>query len=81
MDYKVVRFKYNGLFVKSQNSIASYTAKFKNWTEDPGICRCVCSDGLERLIPSCCLVGFNRSEYPKQVYENKPMTIGIPCTS
>jgi hypothetical protein len=74
--YQVEEFKYNGFSVqpKSQKRgwghFESYTAEFKNWTNDPGIANCICSDRKERLIPSCCLVG-DKSNLPKQSMENK----------
>lgn len=49
--FQVENFKYNGFFVEHKKGIASYTATFKNWTNDPGIANCTCSDNKERLIP------------------------------
>lgn len=67
----VKNFMYNGLFVQGLSGYAGYTATFKEWTEDPGIAVCKCSDGKERLIPSCCLDGFKEDAYPKQNTDNK----------
>lgn len=68
--FKVENFNYNGIVVTSRKGEASYTAQFKEWTNDPGILIGICSDGKERLIPSCCLIG-DRSELPKQDMKNK----------
>ena len=53
MKYQVIKFKYNGFGVTFLTGYATYTAEFKQWTNDPGIALCTCSDGKERLIPSC----------------------------
>ena len=68
--FQVENFKYNGFSVQSKPGIANYTAKFKNWTNDPGIALCECSDSKERLIPSCCLIG-DKTNLPKQDMSNK----------
>jgi hypothetical protein len=68
--YQVENFKYNGFMIKPEKGIANYTATFKNWTNDPGIVNCLCSDGKERLIPSCCLIG-DKSNLPSQDMSNK----------
>ena len=80
--YKVEKFNYNGFAVFAPkggwNQFEKYTARFKEWTNDPGIAICVCSDGIERKIPSCCLHGENRP--PKQDLSNK-ILFGEPCKS
>lgn len=68
--FQVENFKYNGFSVQSKPGIANYTANFKNWTNDPGIALCECSDNKERLIPSCCLIG-DKNILPKQDMSNK----------
>jgi len=78
--FKVQNFKYNGFASIKLQGIASYTAKFIKWTQDPGIARCECSDGKIRLIPSCDLLG-NVSALPKQTYENGKLFIGPPSCS
>jgi len=70
MEYKVENFKYNGFYVQPKKGMAKYTAKFKKWTNDPGIALFECSDGKERLIPSCCLIG-DISNLPKEDMLNK----------
>lgn len=77
----VENFMYNGLFVQRQVGYAGYTATFKEWTEDPGIAVCECSDGQERLIPSCCLHEFDYDAYPKQNTDNKVGYLGSPSRS
>lgn len=57
-------FIYNGFFVEHKGTIAPYTVKqFIKWTDDPGIGLFLCSDGRERLIPSCQLT----SEYVESI--------------
>lgn len=70
MEYQVENFKYNGFMVQPEPGLTNYTATFKNWTNDPGIALCECSDGQERLIPSCCLIG-DKNNLPKQDMSNK----------
>ena len=66
MEYEVENFLYNGLFVHPKPGKASYKAKFKDWDlHDVGVAICECTDGVERHIPTCQLVGFNPSDYPK----------------
>lgn len=77
----VENFMYNGLFVQMVGGYADYTATFKEWTEDPGIAVCKCSDGKERLIPSCCLNGFDYKACPEQNTDNKVGYFGIPSRS
>ena len=76
---KVLRFSYDGLFGRTTGGYAKYTAEFKEWTEDPGIAICVCSDGIERLIPSCQLEGFDYSSYPEQ--KKTGLLFGVPSHS
>jgi len=79
MNYQVENFKYNGFIILTKLGLANYIAKFKNWTNDPGITLCECSDNIERLIPSCCLIG-NKSNLPKQDMSNK-ILFGQPSKS
>ena len=75
---KVKNFSYNGLFGRETGGYANYTAEFKSWTEDPGVALCSCSDGKERLIPTCFLDGFKTEDYPEQETEGKFLYIGCP---
>ncbi len=65
--YNVKNFTYNGFFGKLLGGETSYTAEFEEWTTDPGVAKCRCSDGEERLIPTFALVGLVRKELPKQI--------------
>jgi hypothetical protein len=56
---KVENFYYNGIFVSPEKGYASYTATFEKWTNDPGVALFLCSDGKERLIPTCQLFDEN----------------------
>ena len=78
---KVKNFTYNGLFGRPSKGYAKYTAEFKEWTEDPGIAICTCSDGEDRRIPTFALEGFDIDLYPQQYTDNKFMYMGIPCKS
>jgi len=63
---KVENFSYNGFCVKPLPGFAEYTAEFKKYkSNDVGIAVCECSDGIERNIPTCQLVGFDLSEHPE----------------
>jgi hypothetical protein len=79
--YKVKEFEYNGLFVNFIGGEASYTAKFSKWTTDPGIVICKCSDGEERLIPTCALIGLKYKDLPEQTNMVNGMFFGIPSDS
>jgi len=60
-------FEYNGFYGNVDTSkYVDYTASFLEWTSDPGIARCECSDGEERLIPTFAMKGFNVKDYPEQ---------------
>ena len=39
------------------------------WTDDPGVVRCACSDGKERLIPSFAIAEGGETLPPKPDYE------------
>mgnify|MGYP003421031594 FL=1 len=56
-NFQVENFIYNGFMVIPKKGFANYKAKFLQWTSDPGVAKCECSDGELRLIPSCCLIG------------------------
>lgn len=63
--FKVKHFNYGGLFTQVKEGETDYTAEFKEWTEDPGVAIFICSDGQERLIPTCAIVGKPKG-IPKQ---------------
>ena len=71
--YKVQNFSYNGFCGQLLPAMASYLAKFKEWTNDPGIGIFGCSDGEERLIPTFALRGLNKYPLPKQDMSKKVM--------
>ena len=70
MVFKVKNFVYNGFYTETKPGLANYTAEFKEWTNDPGIAICKCSDNQTRLIPSCCLIG-DTTLLPEQDMSNK----------
>lgn len=82
MNHKVLNFVYNGLFGRTTGGYANYTAQFKEWTDDPGVALCVCSDGVERRIPTFALENFDSIAHQEPKYgKEKIMYIGAPCHS
>lgn len=78
VDYKVLNFVYNGLFGHKTGGYADYTAQFKEWTDDPGIALCVCSDGVERRIPTFALENFDFIAHQEPVYgQEKSCILGF----
>ena len=69
---KVENFSYNGFCGKSLSGVAPYEAEFLEWTQDPGIAKCACSDGVTRLIPTFAFVSKEIYKMlPVQDYSNK----------
>ena len=85
--YNVRNFVYNGFLCNERPGNTPYTVEFKKWTDDPGIMLCDCSDGKERLIPSCQLIGFKIKDVVEQEIEIDKNTglakvlFGQPCES
>lgn len=83
----VENFYYNGFFVSSMPGFAKYKViSFLSWTNDAGICRCSCSDNIERLIPTCCLSPEFLKALPEQNLESNKMggkgvIFGLPSHS
>ena len=77
---EIRKFKYNGFSGRINSGLAKYTAEFKEWTQDPGVAVCACSDGKERLIPSFAFVGFTCRDFTEQVCEHPIGYIGVACT-
>ena len=67
---KVKNFSYNGFCGSITGGYANYVAIFKEWTKDPGVAVCACSDGNDRLIPTFALEGFDLKAYPEQSHED-----------
>ena len=63
---KVRNFNYNGFFGTIHPGYTNYTAEFKEWTTDPGIAVCTCSDDIVRIIPSFALDEFHTKGFPQQ---------------
>lgn len=80
-EFEVKNFVYNGFSGKSLPGMASYKAKFLNWTADPGIARFRCSDGDLRLIPTFALKDLNSGDLPTQTYGNNKVIFGVPSRS
>jgi len=86
---KVLKFTYNGITGKLGPGAADYEAEFLKWTDDPGIGVFSCSDGKERKIPTCAVVGFNDDDFPKQELSKEALRqrsvfgiiLGEPCHS
>lgn len=80
--FKVSNFTYNGFFGRVEDGYAPYTARFIEWTNDPGIATFRCSDGKDRLIPTFALNGVPIGYLPKQVYADSGISFfGTPCRS
>ena len=71
--YKVQNFSYNGFCGKLMLGMTSYQAKFKKWTNDPGVGIFGCSDGKERLMPTFALKGLKEHPLPEQDMSKKVM--------
>lgn len=71
--YKVQNFSYNGFMGELLPNMTSYQAKFKEWTNDPGIGVFECSDGKERLIPTFALKELKEYPLPEQDMSKKVM--------
>lgn len=78
--YKVRNFSYNGLYCFDLKGLAKYQATFKHWTADPKVCKAVCTDGKERLIPIDCILGLNVNTLPPQNIR-KRVIYGTPSHS
>jgi len=80
--YMIQNFIYNGFYGKSLSGIAPYRAKFKEWTNDPGVAVFECSDSKERLIPTFAIAarGLKKHPLPKQDMSNKVL-FGAPAHS
>lgn len=79
MEHQVQNFTYNGFYGEELKNLASYTAKFKEWTNDAGIAVFICSDGEERLIPTFAIKDLKQGDLPKQEYSN--LLFGKPSNS
>ena len=86
----IEKFEYNGFYVKSFNEIADYTGTFVEWTNDPGIAVVDCSDGTQRLIPSCCFSPVEEGVRIEDIiptppelnpFEGKGVFFGMPRSS
>lgn len=77
--HKVRKFNYNGFHGKLMKGFAPYTAIFNQWSDDPGIAICSCSDGKKRYIPSFALDGVKENAFPKQGYTGGKAVFGLRC--
>jgi len=77
--YEVDNFTYDGFIVNPAKGKASYMAEFIQWTPDPGVALCKCSDGDVRRIPSCQLVGFACEDVIEQ--EKSGLMFGVASHS
>ena len=78
--YVVQNFTYNGFCGRDLPGMTDYHARFKKWTNDPGVAIFRCSDGKDRLIPTFALRGLKEHRLPRQDMRNKVM-LGTPCKS
>ena len=79
-EYVVEEFTYNG-FMGTHNPtiVMPYTARFEEWTTDPGIAVCLCSDGERRLIPTYALRDVDHDDLPVQ--QKTGVLFGVPSNS
>lgn len=77
----VKNFTYDGFAGRLTGGEAGYMAVFKEWTDDPGVAVCKCTDGKERLIPTFALDGWRGEDHPPQNNEGKQLYTGKPCHS
>lgn len=79
---KIRNFEYNGFSGIELRGNAPFKARFKRWTNDPGIGLFECSDGKERLIPTFAIRNFSKQNLPKSnVPEEKKVLFGVACNS
>ena len=76
---RVRNFTYNGFYGQELKGYAPYRATFKEWTDDPGVAICVCTDGVERRIPTFALEGFRVTSVPRQ--RKTGVLFDAPCSS
>lgn len=81
--FTIQNFEYDGLFVKLKDGKAPYTARFINWTTDPGVARFQCSDEKIRLIPTCALMNLGEKQLPPKTWEppKHGIIFGVPSSS
>lgn len=64
----VRKFEYNGFCGRVGSELAKYAARFLSWSNDPGVAKCECSDGISRLIPTFALSEHVTLFLPEQIY-------------
>jgi hypothetical protein len=78
---QIYDFTYDGIMCQVLKSTAPYSITFKEWTNDPGIMLCECSDGVNRKIPTCTLKDTSKlSKIPNQD-KSKSIVIGYKSSS
>jgi hypothetical protein len=79
--FKIQNFSYNGFSGKLTGGFTTSKATFKNWTDDPGIMNCICTDGKERLIPTFALYKFGKYKNHLPIQKKSTVLIGTPSKS
>ena len=81
----IANFKYDGMFIHPIKGFARYKAvSFVKWTTDPGVFVIRCSDGKDRLIPTCQTseeFKKNIPPQPKHPMAGKGFILGEPSSS
>lgn len=85
MHHRVHNFTYNGFVGNTHPGWANFKiTEFVEWTNDPGIGKFLCDDGITRLIPTFALT----RDYHKSLkkikllpFEGVGVLIGTPCKS
>lgn len=76
--WHVEKFKYNGFIVHCFSGFYKWTIKeFVKWTDDSGIISFTCSDGKNRLVPSCSINPELYNELPKAPILKPLVGIGV----
>lgn len=78
--YKVRNFKYNGFYGELLPGYANYTISNPIKTSDPGIYKCVASNGETKYIPSYAIEGIEITYRPKETLD-RPLLFGVASNS
>ena len=78
--HKVRNFQYNGFCGKLLKGYAKYTISNPIKTSDPGIYKCIASDGETKYIPSYAIEGIEIVYKPKETLD-MPSLFGIASQS
>ena len=78
--HKVRNFQYNGFYGRLLEGYAKYTISSPMKTSDPGIYKCISSDGKTKYIPSYAIEGIEIVYKPKETLDI-PSLFGVASQS